>query len=51
MRLVCEQREHDEISIGAIEAMASIWVVVRLQLQISNVIHHLVLAFDWYAGV
>lgn len=49
MGLVGQQREHDQISIRAIEAMARIWIVALFQLQISDVVHHLVFTLSWDA--
>ena len=49
IRLVSQQREHDQISIRTIETMARIRIVSILQLQISDVVHHLVFTLSWDA--
>ena len=47
VRLVSEQRQHDKIGIRPIEAVAGIWIVVRLDLKVPDIVHHFVLSLSW----
>ena len=47
VRLVSEQGQHDEIGIRPIEAVTGVWIVVRLDLKVSDVVHHFVLSLSW----
>ena len=49
--LVGEQRQHDEIGVRAIEAMAGVWVVVWGDLKVSDIVHHLVLSLAGNARI
>jgi len=51
VRLVCDQREHDQVSVCPVEAVPGVGVIVFLELQLSDVIHHLVLALSWHRPV
>ena len=51
MGLVSEQRQHDEIGIRPIEAVAGVGIVIWGNLKVSNVVHHLVFSLSGNAGV
>jgi len=46
MRFVSDERQHDEISVQAIEAMALIRIPLRLRLAMSNVFENLMFSFS-----
>lgn len=51
VRLMGQEREHDQVSVGPVKAVARIWVVPWLRLGLPDEVHHLVLAFTWDARV
>lgn len=51
VRLVCQQTQHDQISVGAVEAVSCIWVVVGSATKVADVVKHLVLALTWHSSV
>ena len=51
VRLVCQQTQHDQISVGAVEAVSCIWVVVGSATKVADVVEHLVLALTWHSSV
>ena len=51
VRLVRQQAQHDQISVGAVEAVSCIWVVVGSATKVADVVEHLVLALTWHSSV
>ena len=51
MRLMSEQRQHDKIGIRPIEAVTGVWIIVRLYLKVSDVVHHFVFSLSWNTWV
>jgi hypothetical protein len=47
MRLMSEQRQHDKIGIRPIEAVTGVWIIIRLYLKVSDVVHHFVFSLSW----
>lgn len=51
VRLVRDQRKHDQVCVRAVEAVSRVGIVAWLLLEVSNEVHHFVLAFAGHARV
>ena len=51
VRLVRQQAQHDQISVGAVEAVSCIGIVVGFATKVADVVEHLVLALTWHSSV
>ena len=51
VRLMCQKTEHDQIGVGSVEHVPSVWIVCRPLAQLANIVKHLVLTFTGHCSI